>query len=333
MKIHPYSLVSGCGYRQREQLMWFRCGCGPAWYLRRPKTVQLQKHEQMSRSELGRSVQNKANIQLWVSKHCSYSKLSNKGLKANRRDIWQPSVQQGCFQIFGTNRWSYSAALLAHSNCLTAFCVILTPDCPNDGHDGSTTVRTQLIEIETFLDRDRDKDREGLHPRPDLFWIDWGRHPVCPTICVMFLASHQALLSGNNARRLMCAGGAAEHSANSVQQIWILCHMTAPRGAEKPKQVNNHTYTHILKRAIRNASCFQRFCRSKFKLYNKCFLMPCFKYIKNTSSSHVIYDLRNRFLLLLIKKHAAITHVDFFILTFYHFHMPLPQTVSEGFLG
>lgn len=88
------------------------------------------------------------------------------------------------------------------------------------------------------------RDREGLLPRPDLFWIDWGRHPVCPTICVMFLASHQALLSGNNARRLMCAGGAAEHSANSVQQIWILCHMTAPRGAEKPKQVNNHTRTH-----------------------------------------------------------------------------------------
>lgn len=28
----------------------------------------------------------------------------------------------------------------------------------------------------------------------------------------------------------MCAGGAAEHSANSVQQIWILCHMTAPKG-------------------------------------------------------------------------------------------------------
>ncbi len=53
----------------------------------------------------------------------------------------------------------------------------------------------------------------------------------------MFLASHQALLSGNSARRLMCAGGAAEYSANSAQQIWILCHMTAPKGAEKPQHV------------------------------------------------------------------------------------------------
>ena len=78
--------------------------------------------------------------------------------------------------------------------------------------------------------RHRARDREGLHP--DLFWIERGWHPVCPTICVMFLASHQALLSGNSARRLMCAGGAAEYSANSAQQIWILCHMTAPKGAE-----------------------------------------------------------------------------------------------------
>ena len=65
----------------------------------------------------------------------------------------------------------------------------------------------------------------------DLFWIDRGWHPVCPTICVMFLASHQALLSGNRARRLMCAGGAAEYSASSAQQIRTLCHMTAPKGA------------------------------------------------------------------------------------------------------
>lgn len=62
--------------------------------------------------------------------------------------------------------------------------------------------------------------------------MERGWHPVCPTICVMFLASHQALLSGNSARRLMCAGGAAEYSANSAQQIWILCHMTAPKQAE-----------------------------------------------------------------------------------------------------
>lgn len=81
------------------------------------------------------------------------------------------------------------------------------------------------------IERWSDRDREGLHP--DLFWIERGWHPVCPTICVMFLASHQALLSGNSARRLMCAGGAAEYSANSAQQIWILCHMTAPKGAGK----------------------------------------------------------------------------------------------------
>lgn len=35
----------------------------------------------------------------------------------------------------------------------------------------------------------------------------------------------------------MCAGGAAEYSANSAQQIWILCHMTAPKGAEKPQRI------------------------------------------------------------------------------------------------
>lgn len=102
----------------------------------------------------------------------------------------------------------------------------------------------------TFVHQKRIKKKNNSHPligkqwrprhlrtkhqkrglRPDLFWMERGWHPVCPTICVMFLASHQALLSGNSARRLMCAGGAAEHSANSVQQIWILCHMTAPKG-------------------------------------------------------------------------------------------------------
>lgn len=75
------------------------------------------------------------------------------------------------------------------------------------------------------------QDSKSLHP--DLFWIERGWHPVCPTICVMFLASHQALLSGNNARRLMCAGGAAEYSANSAQQIWTFCHMTAPKRGEQ----------------------------------------------------------------------------------------------------
>lgn len=97
---------------------------------------------------------------------------------------------------------------------------------------------------------ERERDREGLHP--DLFWIERGWHPVCPTICVMFLASHQALLSGNSARRLMCAGGAAEYSANSAQQIWILCHMTAPTEAEKPQRVTArfnlvNTKTHLQK--------------------------------------------------------------------------------------
>lgn len=29
------------------------------------------------------------------------------------------------------------------------------------------------------------------------------------------------------------------------------------------------------------------------------------------------------------KKHAVLTHVDFFRLIFYHFHMPLPQTAQS----
>lgn len=62
----------------------------------------------------------------------------------------------------------------------------------------------------------------------------------------MFLASHQALLSGNSARRLMCAGGAAEYSANSAQQIWILCHMTAPKQAENTAVTQRVTVLFIL---------------------------------------------------------------------------------------
>lgn len=108
-------------------------------------------------------------------------------------------------------------------------------------------------------ERERERDREGLHP--DLFWIERGWHPVCPTICVMFLASHQALLSGNSARRLMCAGGAAEYSANSAQQIWILCHMTAPKGVEKPQHVTApltsfQTKTHTQKSGHTFSWCF-----------------------------------------------------------------------------
>lgn len=132
---------------------------------------------------------------------------------------------------------------------LFEYCLLLrltltvpTPTCPADwtrhNPEDATHWHWDISGLFTFFfcctdrlsDRGRVRDREGLHP--DLFWIERGWHPVCPTICVMFLASHQALLSGNSARRLMCAGGAAEHSANSVQQIWILCHMTAPKGAE-----------------------------------------------------------------------------------------------------
>lgn len=62
----------------------------------------------------------------------------------------------------------------------------------------------------------------------DLFSIERDWQPVCPTICVMFLASHQALLSGNSAKRLMCAGGGAEHSARNAQPISAPSHITAP---------------------------------------------------------------------------------------------------------
>lgn len=41
-----------------------------------------------------------------------------------------------------------------------------------------------------------------------LFWMDLASQPLWPTIWVMFLASHQALLSGNSANLLM-GGGAA----------------------------------------------------------------------------------------------------------------------------
>lgn len=105
--------------------------------------------------------------------------------------------------------WSITPILLTFPNSLLSFCC-----------------------TDRLSDWRRRRDTLGLHRHPDLFWMERGWHPVCPTICVMFLASHQALLSGNSARRLMCAGGAAEHSANSVQQNWILCHMTAPKGAE-----------------------------------------------------------------------------------------------------
>lgn len=45
-------------------------------------------------------------------------------------------------------------------------------------------------------------------PAPHLFWMDLASQPLWPTIWVMFLASHQALLSGNSASLLM-GGGAA----------------------------------------------------------------------------------------------------------------------------
>lgn len=96
------------------------------WYLGRPKTVQLQKHEQIQ--DLSSIGQTRAKLTF----NCSDSKLSSRGLKGKGWDIWHPSVEQGYCQPFRTNMWSYSAAQLAHSHCLTAFCVILTPGCPND---------------------------------------------------------------------------------------------------------------------------------------------------------------------------------------------------------
>ena len=47
---------------------------------------------------------------------------------------------------------------------------------------------------------------------PHLFWMDLASQPLWPTIWVMFLASHQALLSGNRASLLM-GGGAASSTA------------------------------------------------------------------------------------------------------------------------
>lgn len=64
--------------------------------------------------------------------------------------------------------------------------------------------------------------RGGAHPGPPplpprapsshLFWMDLASQPLWPTIWVMFLASHQALLSGNSASLLM-GGGAASSMA------------------------------------------------------------------------------------------------------------------------
>lgn len=49
-------------------------------------------------------------------------------------------------------------------------------------------------------------------PGSHLFWMDLASQPLWPTIWVMFLASHQALLSGNSASLLM-GGGAASSMA------------------------------------------------------------------------------------------------------------------------
>lgn len=56
-----------------------------------------------------------------------------------------------------------------------------------------------------------------LHPCPwtHLFWMDLASQPLWPTIWVMFLASHQALLSGNSASLLM-GGGAASSMAGKT---------------------------------------------------------------------------------------------------------------------
>lgn len=51
-----------------------------------------------------------------------------------------------------------------------------------------------------------------LRVEPYLFWMDLDSQPLCPTIWVMFFASHQALLSGKRASLFM-GGGAARSSA------------------------------------------------------------------------------------------------------------------------
>lgn len=51
-----------------------------------------------------------------------------------------------------------------------------------------------------------------LRVDPYLFWMDLDSQPLCPTIWVMFFASHQALLSGKRASLFM-GGGAARSSA------------------------------------------------------------------------------------------------------------------------
>lgn len=52
-------------------------------------------------------------------------------------------------------------------------------------------------------------------PASHLFWMDLASQPLWPTICVMFLASHQALLSGNSASLLM-GGGAVSSMAGKT---------------------------------------------------------------------------------------------------------------------
>lgn len=54
----------------------------------------------------------------------------------------------------------------------------------------------------------------GLKAALYLFWMDLDSQPLCPTIWVMFLASHQALLSGKRASLFM-GGGAARSSAGN----------------------------------------------------------------------------------------------------------------------
>lgn len=53
-------------------------------------------------------------------------------------------------------------------------------------------------------------------PEPHLFWMDLASQPLWPTICVMFLASHQALLSGNRASLLMGGGAASSMTGRTA---------------------------------------------------------------------------------------------------------------------
>lgn len=93
----------------------------------------------------------------------------------------------------------------------------------------------------------------GLRVALYLFWMDLDSQPLCPTIWVMFLASHQALLSGKRASLLM-GGGAARSSAgnrapttnhNIMASSAKILHLHTERkmlAAKKPGQAAHFSY-------------------------------------------------------------------------------------------